>query len=90
LGQIPQTFKNVSCNAAILKLNPNPVGKIAKKAVYRSVFLTKNALLQTVSLAILPTGNPLSDDVRYTSHYGDVTLKIASVFFERRENLQLN
>jgi len=33
------------------------VGKIAKKAVCRTVFLTtKNALLQTVFLAILPTG----------------------------------
>jgi len=47
---------NVSTIITFFNLQICPVGKIAEKAVCRSVFLTIWHCLQTVSLAILPTG----------------------------------
>jgi len=53
-----QISSNKMFRAPTYKKKYYPLGKIAEKAVCRSVFLTiwQNALLQTVFLVILPTG----------------------------------
>jgi len=59
-------IKNVSGMRSLQKFKRTfPVGKIAEKAVCKSVFLTiwqltKNALIHTVFLVFLPTGLELA------------------------------